>query len=61
MLFRSAQARLKAGTAAAIEVQQAQVQALQADFSVLQAQGGVWRALAGLGVAAGQDVTGLVN
>ena len=29
--------------------------------AVLQAQGGVWRALAGLGVAAGQDVTGLVN
>lgn len=59
--LRTAQARLQAGTAAAIEVQQAQLQAQQADFSVLQAQGGVWRSLAGLGTAAGQDVTGLVN
>ena len=59
--LRNAQARLKAGTAAAIEVQQAQVQAQQADLSVQQAVGGVWRALAALGAAAGQDVTGLVN
>ncbi|NTX98828.1 TolC family protein [Deinococcus sp. JMULE3] len=59
--LRNAQARLKAGTAAAIEVQQAQVQAQQAELSVQQARGGVWRALAALGSAAGQDVTGLVN
>lgn len=37
------------------------MQAQQADLSVQQAVGGVWRALAALGAAAGQDVTGLVN
>ncbi|GGS01164.1 TolC family protein [Deinococcus sedimenti] len=59
--LRNAQARLKAGTAAAVEVQQAQLQAQQAELGVQQASGSVWRALAALGVAAGQDVTGLVN
>lgn len=55
-----ARARLKAGTAAAVEVQQAEVQAQQATLAVQQAQGGVWQALAALSVASGVDVTGLV-
>ncbi|GMA14785.1 TolC family protein [Deinococcus metallilatus] len=56
-----AQARLKAGTAAAVEVQQAQVQAQQASFGVTQAQDNLWRALAALSAASGNDVTGLVG
>lgn len=56
-----ARARLKAGTAAPIEVQQAEVQAQQAQLGVQQASDGVWQALAGLSVASGVDVTGLVK
>ncbi|CAM4334824.1 TolC family protein [Deinococcus marmoris] len=56
-----ARARLKAGTAAAVEVQQAEVQAAQSDFAVTQAQGGLWRALAALGAVSGVDVTGLAK
>lgn len=55
-----ARARLKAGTAAAVEVQQAEVQAQQATLGVQQRQDGVWQALAALSVASGVDVTGLV-
>ena len=55
-----AQARLKAGTAAAIDVQNAQVQLLSAQFALTQAQDNLWKALAALSVAAGRDVTGLV-
>ncbi|CAM3442336.1 TolC family protein [Deinococcus saxicola] len=56
-----ARARLKAGTAAAVEVQQAEVQAAQADFAVTQASDGLWKALAALGAASGVDVTGLAK
>ncbi|AWN23392.1 TolC family protein [Deinococcus irradiatisoli] len=56
-----AQARLKAGTAAAIDVQNAQVQLLSAQFSLTQAQDNLWKALAALSVAAGKDVTGLAQ
>ncbi|RJF69092.1 TolC family protein [Deinococcus cavernae] len=56
-----ARARLKAGTAAPVEVQQAEVQAQQAALAVQQAQDGVWQALAALSVASGLDVTGLVQ
>lgn len=56
-----AQARLKAGTAAAVEVQQAQVQSSQSAFAVIQAQNNLWRALAALSTASGNDVTGLVR
>ncbi len=59
--YAQAQARLKAGTAAAIDVQQSKVQVQQAQFSLNQAQDGLWRALAGLSVASGTDVTGLVK
>ena len=55
-----AQARLKAGTAAAIDVQNAQVQLLSAQYALTQAQDNLWKALAALSVAAGKDVTGLV-
>ncbi len=56
-----AQARLKAGTAAAIDVQNAEVQLLSAQFSLTQAQDNLWKALAALSVAAGKDVTGLAQ
>ncbi len=56
-----AQAKLKAGTAAAIDVQNAQVQLLTAQFALTQAQDNAWKALAALSVAAGKDVTGLVQ
>lgn len=56
-----ARARLKAGTAAPIEVQQAEVQASQAELGVQQARNGVWQALAALSAASGSDVTGLVK
>lgn len=55
------QARLKAGTAAAVEVQSAQLNAQQAQLTLTQAQDGLWKALAALSVAAGQDLTGLVK
>ncbi|WP_420596419.1 TolC family protein [Deinococcus sp.] len=53
------QARLKAGTAAAIDVQNAQVQLLSNQFALTQAQDTLWKALSALSVAAGQDITGL--
>ena len=56
-----AQAKLKAGTAAAIDVQNAQVQLLSAQFALTQAQDTSWKALAALSVAAGKDVTGLAQ
>ncbi len=59
--LNQAQAKLKAGTAAAIDVQNAQVQLLSAQFSLTQAQDNFWKALAALSVAAGKDVTGLAQ
>ncbi|AZI41352.1 TolC family protein [Deinococcus psychrotolerans] len=59
--LNQAQARLKAGTAAAIDVQNAQVLLLSAQFALAQAQDNSWKALAALSVAAGKDVTGLVQ
>jgi len=55
------QARLRAGTAAAVDVQTAQVNAQQAQLTVIQAQDSLWKALASLSVASGQDLTGLVK
>ena len=59
--LNQAQAKLKAGTAAAIDVQNAQVQLLSAQFALTQAQDNFWKALAALSVAAGKDVTGLTQ
>ncbi|GAA4019402.1 TolC family protein [Deinococcus rubellus] len=59
--LNQAQAKLKAGTAAAVDVQNAQVQLLSAQFALAQAQDNFWKALAALSVAAGKDVTGLAQ
>ncbi len=55
------QARLKAGTAAAVDVQSAQVNVQQAQFTAVQTQDSLWKALAALSVASGRDLTGLVK
>ncbi|WP_425148193.1 TolC family protein [Deinococcus sp.] len=55
------QARLKAGTAAAVDVQSASVNVQQAQLTLTQAQDSLWKALSALSVAAGQDLTGLVK
>lgn len=53
--------RLKAGTVAQIDVEASRLQLRQSELSVQRALAGQWRALAALSVAAGRDVTGLVN
>lgn len=55
------QARFKNGTAAALDVQSAQLNVQSAQLRLTQAQDGLWKALAALGVAAGQDLTGLAG
>lgn len=52
-------ARLKSGTISAVELQSTQLTLKKAQFSRLQAQNNVTEALAGLSVAAGQNLTGL--
>ena len=56
-----AQAKLRAGTAAAVDVQNAQVQVQAAQVALITAQDNLWKALAALSVAAGKDVTGLAQ
>ncbi|WP_293913956.1 TolC family protein [Deinococcus sp.] len=56
-----AQAKLKAGTAAAVDVQNAQVQTQAAQVALVTAQDALWKALAALSVAAGRDMTGLAQ
>lgn len=53
--------RLQAGTIAQIDVEATRMQVRQAEQGVQRAIDGQWRALAALSVAAGRDVTGLVN
>lgn len=49
----------QAGTISLLQLEQEEVNRLQAQQSLLQAQNAYWRALAALGVAAGRDLTGL--
>ena len=59
--YAQTQARLRAGTAAAIDVQSAAGNVQQAQLTSVQAQDAVWKALAALSAASGQDLTGLVK
>lgn len=59
--LEQARTRLQAGTAAAIEVQRAEVELLEASVNVQKAQNGLWQTLAGLGSASVYDVSGLVK
>jgi outer membrane protein len=55
------QAKFKAGTISGVQLQQSKLETTKAGFAGLQAQGGYWRAIAGICVASGIDVSGLVR
>lgn len=55
------EARFRSGTAAALEVQTAQVNVQNTQLTLTVAQDTLWKALAALGLASGQDLTGLAS